>query len=74
MSKAQAQEDLFSKPTKQHNVSQHQPINQTQKNEPLQSWQCASEPEIHNSNSGSKPLGQSLGSKVGQKSKTELEI
>ena len=43
-------------------------------NEPLQSWQCAFEPEIHNPNSESKPLGQSLGSKEGQTFKTEHEI
>jgi hypothetical protein len=39
-----------------------------------QPWRCILEPEIHNSNVSNKPLGQSLGSKEDQKSKTELEI
>ena len=39
-----------------------------------QPWRCILDPEIHNSNVSSKPLGQSLGSKDDQKSKTELEI
>ena len=38
-----------------------------------QPWKCTLEPEIHNPNGKSKPLGQSLGSKEDQKSKTELQ-
>ena len=42
-------------------------------NESLQSWQCASEPEITTQMVSNKPLGQSLGSKEDQKVKTELQ-
>jgi hypothetical protein len=38
-----------------------------------QSRRCTLEPEIHNSNVSNKPLGQSLGSKVNQKSKTDAQ-